>query len=346
MHISEFDYELPKELIAQIPSEKRDHSNLMVLNKNSKTVEHKKFFNIVDFLTEEDVLVMNNTRVIPARLIGKKSTGANIEVFLLEKKSGKTWECLIKPSKRVKSGTIVEFSDELKVEIIDKSDNDKWIVDLKYEGDLDEILNKIGNLPLPPYIARSLSDQEIRNIDYERYQTVYAQKSGSVAAPTAGLHFTNQLLDQIKQKGTQVCSVTLNVGLGTFKPVRAENILDHKMDKEYYEISENTAKIINDAKKEGKNIVAVGTTSVRTLETVYKLHKKIVPGVGSSDLFIYPGYNFNVIDKLITNFHLPKSTLLMLVSAFCGKEYVFNAYMEAINRKYRFYSYGDCMFIS
>ena len=355
MHISEFDYELPKELIAQFPSEKRDHSNLMVLNKEDKTIEHKKFFNIVDHLSENDVLVMNNTRVIPARLIGKKQTGANIEVFLLENKTDNIWECLIKPAKRVKSGTIIEFSEELKAEVIDKADNDKWIIELKYDGNLEEILTRVGNIPLPPYIMRSLSDSEIRKLDYQRYQTVYAQNPGSVAAPTAGLHFSEDLLEQIKQKGVEICHVTLNVGLGTFKPVRAENILDHKMDKETYQISEQTANIINNAKKQGKNIVAVGTTSVRTLESAYKLYGEIRPAIPdlspirsfiSSDLFIYPGYKFNVADKLITNFHLPKSTLLMLVSAFAGKEYVLEAYKKAIEKKYRFYSYGDCMFIS
>ncbi|OGH98793.1 MAG: tRNA preQ1(34) S-adenosylmethionine ribosyltransferase-isomerase QueA [Candidatus Melainabacteria bacterium GWF2_32_7] len=345
MHISEFDYNLPKELIAQFPSEKRDYSNLMVLDRSSKTIEHKKFFSIADYLSENDVLVMNNTRVIPARLIGKKSTGANIEIFLLEKKTENIWEVLIKPAKRVKSGTIVEFSEELSAEIINKSDNDKWVVELKYNGDLNEILNKVGNIPLPPYIMRTLSDSEIKKLDYQRYQTVYAQTPGSVAAPTAGLHFTEDLLGQIRQKGVQICYVTLNVGLGTFKPVRAEDIRDHKMDKETYEISKETANIISNAKKEGKNIVAVGTTTVRTLETVYKLHSKIIQASGSSDIFIYPGYKFNVVDKLITNFHLPKSTLLMLVSAFADKQYMYEAYKEAIEKKYRFYSYGDCMFI-
>ena len=345
MHISEFDYHLPEELIAQFPAEKRDHSNLMVLGRKDKTIEHKKFFDILDCLTENDVLVMNNTRVIPARLIGKKATGANIEIFLLEKKLEKIWETLIKPSKRVNSGTIIEFSDELTAEIICKAENDKWIVEFKHNGNFEEILNKIGNIPLPPYIARSLSDKEIREFDYLRYQTVYAQNPGSVAAPTAGLHFSEELLEKIRRKGVKTCSVTLNVGLGTFKPVRAENILEHKMDKELYEISEETANIINEAKNQNKNIVAVGTTTVRTLESVYKTNGSIIPTRGYSDLFIYPGYKFNVVDKLITNFHIPKSTLLMLVSAFAGRDYVFEAYKEAVNKKYRFYSYGDCMII-
>lgn len=345
MRISDFDYDLPKELIAQFPSEKRDHSNLMVLNKKNKTVQHKKFFNIVEYLSENDVLVMNNTRVIPARLLGKKITGANIEIFLLEKKSENLWKCLIKPSKRVKSGTIVEFSEEMKAEIIEKSSDDKWLINLKYNGDFENILSKVGNIPLPPYISRILSDEKKQNLDYERYQTIYAQNPGSVAAPTAGLHFTESLLEQIRQKGVQTCSITLNIGLGTFKPVRAENIIDHKMDPEYYEISENTAQIINQAKQKGKSIVAVGTTTVRTLESVYKSYGKVIPATGWSDMFIYPGYKFNIIDKIITNFHLPKSTLLMLVSAFAGKEFIFEAYQEAIRQKYHFYSYGDCMFI-
>ncbi|MDD3013818.1 MAG: tRNA preQ1(34) S-adenosylmethionine ribosyltransferase-isomerase QueA [Candidatus Gastranaerophilales bacterium] len=345
MHISEFDYHLPKELIAQFPSDKRDHSNLMVLNKSEKTVKHKKFFDITECLDENDVLVMNNTRVIPARLIGKKETGASIEVFLLEKKSEKNREVLIKPSKRVKSGTEIKFSEELTAVVIEKTDNDKWLVEFKYSGNFEEILDKTGNMPLPPYIERSLKDEDIKNLDYERYQTVYAEVPGSVAAPTAGLHFTEELLDRLENKGVQICYVTLNVGLGTFKPVRAENILEHKMDREFYEIPENTAKIINQALNDGKNIVAVGTTTTRTLESAYKKYGKILPVSDSSSLFIYPGFEFNIVSKLITNFHLPKSTLLMLVSAFAGKDYVFNAYKEAIDEKYRFYSYGDCMLV-
>lgn len=342
---SDFDYSLPEELIAHFPARKRDESNMMVLNRQDKTLEHKKFFEIVNFLGEDDVLVLNNTRVIPARLYGKKSTGAQIEVFLLEKKSETQWEALIKPSKRVKSGTIIVFSEELKAEIIKRLPNDKWLVELIYEGNFDEILSKVGNIPLPPYIERNLTDEALKELDFERYQTVYAQNSGSVAAPTAGLHFTDEILEKLKQKGVEVCYVTLNVGLGTFKPVKAENILDHQMDREFYEIPENTANIINNAKSLGKNIVAVGTTTVRTLESAYQKDSKISGTSGWSQLFIYPGYKFNVIDRLITNFHLPKSTLLMLVSALAGKDFIFEAYKEAIEKKYRFYSYGDCMFI-
>ena len=342
---SDFDYDLPEELIAQIPSLKRDESNLMILDKQNKTTEHKKFFDIVDFLGENDVLVMNNTRVIPARLIGKKLTGARIEIFLLAKQTIKQWEVLIKPSKRVSPGTIVEFSKELSAKIIERLPNDKWLVEFIFEGEFNEILAKVGNIPLPPYIERNLSDEEIKKLDFERYQTVYAQTPGSVAAPTAGLHFTEDILEQLKEKGVEICHVTLNVGLGTFRPVKAENILDHEMDREFYEIPENTANIINKAKSQGKNIVAVGTTTVRTLESAFQKDGKISETSGWSQLFIYPGYKFNVIDKLITNFHLPKSTLLMLVSALAGKDFVFEAYAEAIKKKYRFYSYGDCMFI-
>lgn len=345
MFLSEFDYELPKELIAQFPSEKRDLSNLMVLNKIDKSIQHKKFFNIVDFLTENDILVMNNTKVIPARLLGKKETGAKVEVFLIENEQNKIWKTLIKPSKRVKSGTVVYFSEELSAEVVEKIENDKWLVKLEYNGDINEILDRVGILPLPPYIARTLSDDSIIKLDFQRYQTVYAQNPGSVAAPTAGLHFTEEILIQLKNKGVKICTVNLNVGLGTFKPVRAENILEHKMDKESYEIPGETADIINNAKESGKNIVAVGTTTVRTLESAYKIYGKIKAIKGYSDLFIYPGYKFNVIDKLITNFHLPKSTLLMLVSALVGRDFVFEAYNNAILNKYRFYSYGDCMII-
>lgn len=343
--LSEFDYELPAELIAQVPAEKRDNSNLMVLNKINKTVKHKKFFNILDLLSEEDVLVMNNTRVIPARLLGKKTTGANIEVFLLRQESGDVWSSLIKPAKRVKEGTEIIFSDELKAKVLSKNNEDKWQVELIYDGNFEEILNKVGNIPLPPYIERKLIDKEIKKLDFERYQTVYAQKSGSVAAPTAGLHFTEEILNKLKEKKVEICNVTLNVGLGTFRPVRAENILEHKMDREYYEIPENTLKTIQNAKKQGKNIVAVGTTSVRTLESAFANSLESPLTSGWSELFIYPGYEFKVVDKLITNFHLPKSTLIMLVSALAGRDFVFDAYKQAVLNKYRFYSYGDCMFI-
>jgi len=338
MKLTDFDYELPKELIAQFPADNRDSSKMMVLNRTDESIEHKKFFDITDYFTENDVLVMNNTKVIPARLIGKKSTGATIEIFLVENVAEKEWLTLIKPAKRVREGTEVIFSEELKARIIKKEDDEKWRVELIYEGNFEEILDKVGNVPLPPYIERKLSTEQIKALDFNRYQTVY----GSVAAPTAGLHFTEEVLNKLRAKGVEICYVNLSVGLGTFKPVRAENILDHKMDREYYEIPKETAETIKRAKQEGKNIVAVGTTSVRTLETAYKEGGALC---GWSRLFIYPGCKFKVVDKLITNFHLPKSTLLMLVSAFAGRDFVFKAYKEAIEKKYRFYSYGDCMFL-
>jgi len=341
--LSEFNYILPKKLIAQLPPEKRDHSNLMVLNREDKSIKHKKFFDITEYFSKNDVLVMNNTKVIPARLMGEKFTGAGIEVFLLEKDTDKEWFTLIKPAKRVRKGTEIIFSKELKARVISREDNEKWKVELIYDGNFEEILNKVGNTPLPPYIERSLSAEKIKKLDFNRYQTIYAQNPGSVAAPTAGLHFTEEILEKLKAKGVEICYVNLNVGLGTFKPVRAENILDHKMDREYYEIPASTAETIKKAKKIGKNVVAVGTTSVRTLETAFGEEEKLC---GWSRLFIYPGYKFKIIDKLITNFHLPKSTLLMLVSAFAGRDFVFEAYEEAIKETYRFYSYGDCMFIS
>ena len=346
MLISEFDYELPEELIAQKPTEKREQSKMMVLNRENHTVEHKNFFNIVDYLDENCILILNNTKVMPARLYGYKDTGAKIEIFLLKEKENHNWEVLIRPSKRVKIGTIVKISDELSAEILKPlEDAGKWLVKMVYDGDIFEILHKVGNIPLPPYIERKMADDEIKKLDFERYQTVYAQDEGSVAAPTAGLHFTQDILKQLKNKGVEIGYVTLNVGIGTFRPVKCDNILDHKMDSESFEISEETAELINRAKREGKKLVAVGTTTVRTLETAFKQFGEIKACKSASELFIYPPYEFKVVDKLITNFHLPKSTLLLLVSALASKEFIFEAYAEAIKNKYRFYSYGDCMFI-
>ena len=344
MLLEEFNYELPEELIAQVPAQRREMSRMLVLDRCNKTFEHRHFCDITEFLTENDLLVMNNTKVIPARLYAHKETGALIEIFLVREVEKDIWVSLIKPSKRVKEGLILKISDELSVEVL-KKDDDKWLVHLLYQGNIFEILDKVGNIPLPPYIERKMTNEEYKNLDFERYQTVYAQKEGAVAAPTAGLHFTNEILDKLEKQGTKHCFVTLNVGLGTFKPVKCENILDHKMDSESFEITEESADIINKAKSEGKNIVAVGTTSVRTLETVMNKYGKIIPVKDSSELFIYPGYEFKIVDKLITNFHLPKSTLLMLVSALASKELIFKAYEEAIKNKYRFYSYGDCMLI-
>lgn len=345
MLLKEFDYNLPEELIAQLPSEKREMSNMMVLNRGAHSIEHKKFFDIVDYLDKDDVLVINNTRVIPARLLGHKPTGAKIEIFLLKRIGETAWETLIKPSKRVKPGSIVHFSVGFSAEIVKRLENDKWHVNFSYTGDFFENIDRIGLIPLPPYIMRNLNDEEVKRLDTQRYQTVYAKNPGSVAAPTAGLHFTPEILEALKEKGVQVCAVNLNVGLGTFKPVKAENILEHKMDSEYYEVPAETANIINSAKAEGKRIVAVGTTTVRTLESAFQKDGELKETSGWSELFIYPGYKFNVIDRLVTNFHLPKSTLLMLVSALAGKDFVFQAYAEAVEKGYRFYSYGDCMLI-
>ena len=348
MHIQEFDYELPEELIAQCPCEKRENSKMMVLNRENHQISHKNFFNIVDYLDENCVLILNNTKVMPARLYGYKDTGAKIEVFLLKKyDDANRWEVLIRPSKRVRVGTIIKVSDELSVEVMmPMPDDGKWVVKMIYEGDLLEILHKVGNIPLPPYIERKMASDELRQLDFERYQTVYAKNEGSVAAPTAGLHFTENILNQLKNKGVEVGYVTLDVGIGTFRPVKCENILDHRMDTEAFEISEETADLINRAKAQGKKIVAVGTTTVRTLESAYKIYGEIKACKSASNLFIYPPYEFKVVDKLITNFHLPKSTLLMLVSALATKEFIFEGYSQAIQEKYRFYSYGDCMFIN
>lgn len=346
MLISEFDYELPEELIAQKPTEKREQSKMMVLNKENHIIEHKNFFNIVDYLDENCILILNNTKVMPARLYGYKDTGAKIEIFLLKEKENHNWEVLIRPSKRVKIGTIIKISDELSVEILEPlEDAGKWLVKMIYEGNIFEILHKVGNIPLPPYIERKMADDEIKKLDFERYQTVYAQDEGSVAAPTAGLHFTQYILEQLKNKGVEIGYVTLNVGIGTFRPVKCDNILDHKMDSESFEISEETAELINRAKREGKKLVAVGTTTVRTLETAFKQFGEIKACKSASELFIYPPYEFKVVDKLITNFHLPKSTLLMLVSALAGREFIIKAYEEAVKQKYRFFSFGDAMFI-
>ena len=343
--IHDYDYELPKELIAQLPSEKRENCRMMVLDRQTKSIEHKHFYDILDYFDENDVLVLNNTKVIPARLFGKKNTGANIEVFLLKQISDKVWEVLINPSKRVKEESLIDISPDLYVKVLTRQNEGKWLVELHYDGDFYQILDKVGNIPLPPYIERTMTDAQLKALDYDRYQTVYAEKEGSVAAPTAGLHFTKELLKKLEEKGVTICYVTLNVGLGTCRPVKVENILEHKMDSEEYEISKQTAEIIMNAKKQGKRITAVGTTTVRTLESCMQKYDEILEVVDDSTLFIYPGFEFKVIDRLITNFHLPKSTLLMLVSALAGKDYIFKAYKEAIEKKYKFYSYGDCMLI-
>ena len=344
MILNDFDYKLDEDLIAQFPAQKREMSRMMVLDRTNLTIEHRHFYDITDYLDENDFLVLNNTKVIPARLYAKKDTGALIEIFLVREISKDIWSALIKPSKRVKAGMIVKISDELSVEIL-KKDEDKWFVKLIYNGNIFEILDRTGHVPLPPYIERKLTQNQYKNLDFERYQTVYAEKSGAAAAPTAGLHFTQEILDKLDKKGVHHCFITLNVGLGTFKPVKCENILEHKMDSELFEITPAAAEAVNNALKEGKKITAVGTTSVRTLETAMNKYGKILPVKDESTLFIYPGYEFKIVNKLLTNFHLPKSTLLMLVSAFAGKDYIFKAYETAVKEKYRFYSYGDCMLI-
>lgn len=344
--ISEFDYSLPAELIAQTPSEKREDARMMVLDRRSETIEHRHFYDITDYFNENDVMVLNNTRVIPARMYGHKETGALLEVFLLKQIAGKTWQVLLNPSKRVREDMIIKISDELSLKVLTREDQGKWLVEMFYDGNFYEILDRVGKIPLPPYIERSMTDDRLKELDYERYQTVYAQRRGSVAAPTAGLHFTEEILQKLKNKGVQICYVTLNVGLGTFRPVKTENILDHKMESEEYEISKETAEIITNARRAGKKITAVGTTSVRTLETCMKKFDEILEVIDDSSLFIYPGFKFRAVDRLITNFHLPKSTLIMLVSAFAGKDFTFRAYEEAVREKYKFYSYGDCMLIN
>lgn len=342
MNVTDFDYNLPEELIAQTPLKKRDSSRLLVLDKNNGDIKHETFSNITDYLRSGDVLVLNDTKVIPARLIGvKEETGAVIELLLLKDLGEDTWECLSKPAKRLHIGTIVSFGDgKLKAQVVEKKDEGVTIVKLLYTGILMEILDALGTMPLPPYIHEKLEDQG-------RYQTVYAKYSGSAAAPTAGLHFTPELLKSIEDMGVIVTYVTLHVGLGTFRPVEVDNILEHKMHSEYYIMTEETANILNKAKDEGRRIIAVGTTSTRTLETIASNNDgRFISCSGDTSIFIYPGYVFKGIDCLITNFHLPKSTLVMLVSALSSKEIILNAYQEAINEKYRFFSFGDSMFIT
>lgn len=346
MKLSEYDYNLPEELIAQLPADKRENSRMLVLNRDKHSILHKHFYDIVDLIEPESLLVLNNTKVLPARLYGQKETGAKIEIFLLKQLENDEWEVLIKPSKRVKPASVIKISGELSVEVIKRLEDDgEWLVKLIYEGNVLEVLHRNGNIPLPPYIERKMQTEDIKKLDFERYQTVYAKDEGSVAAPTAGLHFTEEILQKLKAKGVDIAYVTLNVGLGTFRPVKCENVLEHKMHSETFEITQEAADKINEAKAQGKKIVAVGTTTVRTLETAFQKYGEVKACRDHSELFIYPPYEFKVIDNLITNFHLPKSTLLMLVSALAGKDFIFEAYDEAIQNRYRFFSYGDCMYI-
>lgn len=341
MKLEEFDFYLPVELIAQTPLLKRDTSKLLTINRKENTYEHKVFSDIIDYFNPGDTLVLNNTRVMPARLYGqKKDTGAAIEVLLLKNKEHNMWECLVKPAKRIKVGSIVSFGDGImEAECVKVLDDGFRYFEFKYEGIFQERLDELGTMPLPPYIKERLTDKE-------RYQTVYSKEVGSSAAPTAGLHFTNELLDKIKQKGVNIVYLTLHVGLGTFRPVSVENIEDHDMHSEYYTLDEETANVINETKKNGGRVFSVGTTSTRTLETIARDNDgEIVPASGWTNIFIYPGFEFKCVDGLITNFHLPKSSLIMLVSAFYNREKVLELYKIAVENKYRFFSFGDAMII-
>lgn len=340
MKTDDFDYELPEELIAQTPLKNRSDSRLLVMDKKSGALIHDHFYNIINYLKPTDCLVINDTKVIPARLIGEKEdTHAVIELLLLKELSNNEWECLAKPQKRLKEKTIIIFGEgKLKAEVKEIKEEGITIVKLIYKGILMEILDELGTMPLPPYIHEKLADKD-------RYQTVYAKITGSAAAPTAGLHFTPELLNQIKEKGVEIVHITLHVGLGTFRPVNVEDVTKHVMHTEEYLMNKEAADALNKAKKEGRRIIAVGTTSVRTLESIIQKHGKFIPCHEDTNIFIYPGYEFKAVDGLITNFHLPKSTLVMLVSAFSSKENILNAYKEAIKEKYRFFSFGDAMFI-
>ena len=340
MKTDDFDFELPEELIAQHPIKQRDMSKMMVLNKESGEIEHKTFKDITNYLQKGDVLVLNDTKVLPARLFGvKENTDAHIEVLLLKNIEKDSWECLVKPAKRVKVGTKVSFGGSLlEATCTQIGEEGIRIFTFSYQGVFYEILDKLGTMPLPPYIRSKLEDKD-------RYQTVYAKVLGSAAAPTAGLHFTQELLKKIEEMGVEICYVTLHVGLGTFRPVNVEDVTKHTMHKEYYMMNKDVADKLNKAKKEGRRIIAVGTTSTRTLESIMQKYNTFKECSGWTDIFIYPGYTFKAIDALITNFHLPKSTLIMLVSAFASKDIILNAYKEAVKNKYRFFSFGDCMLI-
>lgn len=340
MNVSDFKYDLPEELIAQVPIQKRDESRLMILNREKQTIEHRVFKDIIDYLEEGDCLVINNTKVLPARLYGKKETGANVEFLLLNQIEGDIWETIVRPGNKLHKGAKVVFGEGLlKAEIIDTMEGGTRKVKFKYKGIFNEILDKIGLMPLPPYIHEELKEKD-------RYQTVYAKYQGSAAAPTAGLHFTQDLLEKIRQKGIKIANVTLHVGIGTFRPVKVEKIEEHHMHSEHFYIKKEDAEIINETKRQGKRIISVGTTSTRVLETVADENGFVKEIEGDTQIFIYPGHKFKCIDGLITNFHLPESTLLMLVSTLAGREYILRAYEEAVKQKYKFFSFGDAMFIS
>ena len=339
MKVSDFNYELPERLIAQHPSEKRDESRLMVLDRKNQTIEDKVFKDVIDYLNPGDCLVRNNTKVIPARLYGKKETGANVEFLLLKRVHDDTWEVIVRPGRKLLAGAKVIFGDGILEATIDRVlDNGNREVTFKYEGIFNEILDQIGMMPLPPYIKEKLKEKD-------RYQTVYAKYDGSAAAPTAGLHFTEELLEKIREKGVEIANVTLHVGIGTFRPVKVENVEEHDMHSEHYYIKQEDADKINNAKKNGKRIISVGTTSCRVLESVADENGFVKETEGDTNIFIYPGYKFKCIDSLITNFHLPESTLIMLVSSLAGKDFIMKAYKKAVDEEYRFFSFGDAMII-
>lgn len=339
MKVEDFNYELPKELIAQTPYDKRDEARLMVLDKEKETIEHKVFKDVIDYLNPGDCLVINDTKVIPARLYGKKDTGANVEFLLLKRLEGDEWEAMVRPGNKLKPGSKVEFGNGiLKAEVLEVMEGGNRKVKFEYDGIFNEILDQIGLMPLPPYITEKLKDKS-------KYQTVYAKYEGSAAAPTAGLHFTEELLEKVKKKGVEIAKVTLHVGIGTFRPVKVENVEDHNMHSEHYYIKSEEAEKINKTKANGKKIVAVGTTSCRVLESASDENGRVHEIEADTDIFIYPGYKFKCIDSLITNFHLPESTLIMLVSSLAGKDFILRAYKEAVNEKYKFFSFGDAMII-
>ncbi|HAT4114983.1 TPA: tRNA preQ1(34) S-adenosylmethionine ribosyltransferase-isomerase QueA [Clostridium perfringens] len=340
MKVSDFYFELPEELIAQYPLEKRDSSRLMVLDKKTGEIEHRKFHDILEYLNEGDTLVLNNTRVLPARLIGEKEeTGGKIEFLLLKRIEGDKWECLAKPGRKAKVGTVFTFGEgKLKAIVREIGEEGNRIIEFKYDGIFEQVLDELGQMPLPPYIHEKLEDKE-------RYQTVYSKEKGSAAAPTAGLHFTEELLKEIKDKGVNIAYLTLHVGLGTFRPVKVDDVNNHVMHSEYYHLDKENAELINKTKEAGKRVIAVGTTSSRTLETIGDENGRVREQSGLTDIFIYPGYKFKIVDNLITNFHLPESTLIMLVSALAGQDNIMNAYNTAVKEKYRFFSFGDSMFI-
>ncbi|NGT51137.1 tRNA preQ1(34) S-adenosylmethionine ribosyltransferase-isomerase QueA [Clostridium perfringens] len=340
MKVSDFYFELPEELIAQYPLEKRDSSRLMVLDKKTGEIEHRKFHDILEYLNEGDTLVLNNTRVLPARLIGEKEeTGGKIEFLLLKRIEEDKWECLAKPGRKAKVGTVFTFGEgKLKAIVREIGEEGNRIIEFKYDGIFEQVLDELGQMPLPPYIHEKLEDKE-------RYQTVYSKEKGSAAAPTAGLHFTEELLKEIKDKGVNIAYLTLHVGLGTFRPVKVDDVNNHVMHSEYYHLDKENAELINKTKEVGKRVIAVGTTSSRTLETIGDENGRVREQSGWTDIFIYPGYKFKIVDNLITNFHLPESTLIMLVSALAGQDNIMNAYNTAVKEKYRFFSFGDSMFI-